>query len=252
MTGSPPDDFDMDMNAYPQGWRKWVPSGRDHVPAVCWPISTGKPSRCCLPPILQDTGLSAAEYAKALGGLFLCLHGGNPLWGSLIDYVGLRVGMLLAVAIWTLASRFSRLAIWIAGFRPCAAGAGVRRRGRLSRGACARRSRHCRPRLQARGMALSYSGSSLGSIMTPFVVVPIALHFGWRSAFFATGVMGVAWLILWWVVARPPLLPPHRGQHAEIQMAQSARATCVGGDRKLWTWRRRLGRGLLSWPAIFE
>ena len=28
----------------------------------------------------------------------------NPLWGSLLDYVGLRTGMLVAVAIWSIAS----------------------------------------------------------------------------------------------------------------------------------------------------
>jgi MFS transporter, ACS family, aldohexuronate transporter len=48
----------------------------------------------------------------------------------------------------------------------------------------------------------------LGAIVTPLMVTPIALHFGWRAAFWMTGGLGVAWLVLWWFIARPPLLIP--------------------------------------------
>jgi ACS family hexuronate transporter-like MFS transporter len=58
-------------------------------------------------------------------------------------------------------------------------------------------------------VAISYSGGSLGAILTPLMVVPIAARFGWRNAFLLTGALGAAWLVLWWIVARPPYLP-HR------------------------------------------
>ena len=63
------------------------------------------------------------------------------------------------------------------------------------------------PDRQARGIAISYSGGSLGAIVTPFLVIPIAARFGWRSAFLVTGALGFAWLALWAKVARPPYLP---------------------------------------------
>jgi MFS transporter, ACS family, hexuronate transporter len=66
------------------------------------------------------------------------------------------------------------------------------------------------PHRQGRGIALCYRGASLGSLITPFIVVPIALRYGWRMAFLATGAFGAAWLALWWRVARPPLLHSHR------------------------------------------
>ena len=62
------------------------------------------------------------------------------------------------------------------------------------------------PNRQARGIAISYSGGSLGAIVTPFLVIPIAARFGWRSAFLVTGALGFAWLALWAKVARPPYL----------------------------------------------
>src|SRR5262249_10493700 len=63
---------------------------------------------------------------------------------------------------------------------------------------------------QSRGMALGYSGASLGALITPFIVTPFALRFGWRAAFLITGGMGALWLAGWAWVARPPFLALHR------------------------------------------
>ncbi len=54
--------------------------------------------------ILADTGLSTERYTEVVSAFSIAYMIGNPLWGSLLDYVGLRKGMLAAVAIWSLAS----------------------------------------------------------------------------------------------------------------------------------------------------
>ena len=41
------------------------------------------------PMILRDTGLSAASYADAISVFSILYMIANPLWGSLLDYVGL-------------------------------------------------------------------------------------------------------------------------------------------------------------------
>jgi ACS family hexuronate transporter-like MFS transporter len=60
---------------------------------------------------------------------------------------------------------------------------------------------------QSRGIAISYSGGSLGAILAPVLVTPVAAQFGWRAAFLVTGVLGAAWLVLWSFIAHPPYLP---------------------------------------------
>jgi ACS family hexuronate transporter-like MFS transporter len=50
---------------------------------------------------------------------------------------------------------------------------------------------------QSRGLAVAYSGGSLGAMITPLLVTPIALRYGWRAAFIVTGVAGFAWVLLW-------------------------------------------------------
>jgi ACS family hexuronate transporter-like MFS transporter len=158
------------------------------------------------PMILRDTGLSAQSYGAVLSAFSIAYMIGNPLWGSILDYVGMRLGMLVAVAVWTVASTAHA---WMAGFAGFAA---VRALLGLGEGATfpggLRASMDSLPPdRQTRGLAVSYSGGSMGAILASIVVLPIALRFGWRAAFLFSGLLGVTWLVLWTAVARPPYLP---------------------------------------------
>jgi ACS family hexuronate transporter-like MFS transporter len=52
-------------------------------------------------------------------------------------------------------------------------------------------------RQRALGMAIVNSGSALGSVLVPPVIIWLQLEFGWRTAFIATGALGFGWLVLW-------------------------------------------------------
>ena len=51
------------------------------------------------PMILHDTGLSAQAYANALSAFSIFYMIGNPLFGSFLDFIGLRKGMFAAVSL---------------------------------------------------------------------------------------------------------------------------------------------------------
>src|ERR1051326_1369455 len=85
------------------GWQVWVPClGM----ALCsWLSFVDRQVLAVLQPtIAHDTGLTPGDFANAASFFFLAYTIANPVWGSVLDYVGLRVGMLLAVAIWSGAS----------------------------------------------------------------------------------------------------------------------------------------------------
>jgi MFS transporter, ACS family, aldohexuronate transporter len=193
-------------SSFATGWRMWVPV---MVMMTCsWLSYIDRQALAVISPmILKDTGLSASAYADAVSAFSFAYMIANPLWGSLLDWVGLRVGMLAAVGIWTLASASHA---WVVGFLGFAAartllglGEGATFPGGLRTAADSLPLNR-----QSRGMGISYSGASLGAIFAPIVITPIALRFGWRAAFVVTGALGVAWLAVWWLVARPPLLRP--------------------------------------------
>src|SRR5215212_7908616 len=85
------------------GWRMWVPCVGM---ALCsWLSFVDRQVLNILSPtIIKDTGLTAQDFTTATSFFFLTYTLGNPVWGSVLDRVGLRVGMLLAVGVWTAAS----------------------------------------------------------------------------------------------------------------------------------------------------
>src|SRR3989441_12202193 len=48
------------------------------------------------------------------------------------------------------------------------------------------------------------AGTNTGAIVTPLLVPWIALTWGWRWAFIATGSLGFVWLLLWLAADRSP------------------------------------------------
>jgi MFS transporter, ACS family, hexuronate transporter len=64
------------------------------------------------------------------------------------------------------------------------------------------------------------AGSNLGAIATPLIVPWVAVHWGWRVAFFLLGGVGFVWLALWLAVYRRP--QEHRScSLAELQYISS-------------------------------
>src|SRR5205823_2932636 len=141
------------------------------------------------------TGLSAERYAQVVSAFSIAYMLANPVWGSWLDYVGLRAGMLMAVALWSAASASHA---WMSGFLGFAAARSLLGfgEGATFPGGLRAAMDSLPPDSQSRGIAIAYSGGSLGAIIAPAVVVPIALTFGWRAAFFLSGALGLLWLAM--------------------------------------------------------
>lgn len=187
------------------GWRMWVPCiGM----ALCsWLSFVDRGVLGVLAPtILAETGMSAQDYGNVVFFFFLAYTFSNPLWGSLIDRLGLRVGMLLAVALWSAASASHALMSGFIGFAIARALLGLGE-GATFPGGVRTAVESLPAHLRARGIATSWSGGTIGAIITPLMMVPIAVTYGWRAAFIVTGIFGLAWLALWATIARPPFLP---------------------------------------------
>src|SRR2546423_1842120 len=186
----------------PLGWQVWVPCMA--MAACSWLSFFHRQILSVLAPtILKETGLNAQQFASISSYFFVAYFIGNPLWGSILDYVGLRIGMLMGVTVWTLASVSHGWMYTFAGFAAARAllgfGEGVTFPGGL------RTAVESLPATRrARAIALSFSGGTIGGAAASFIAVPLGLKYGWRPAFVITGAFGIAWLILWLLVARPP------------------------------------------------
>jgi ACS family hexuronate transporter-like MFS transporter len=170
-----------------------------------------------IPSIQKETGLTGREYGWIVAAFSYAYMIGNPIWGILLDRMGVRRGMLVAVSGWTLASAAHAMVSGLLGFGLLRTALGFFE-GATFPGALRTVVQSLAPAERSRGIALSFSGGSLGAILTPFVVTPIAVAFGWRVAFLATGVAGVIWLACWARISRQPEL---RGVPAHIENTAS-------------------------------
>ena len=55
-------------------------------------------------------------------------------------------------------------------------------------------------------LGLGNTAPNIGAIVTPLVIPPLALAFGWQAAFIVTGALGFAWLVFW-IVGTRNLMP---------------------------------------------
>jgi ACS family hexuronate transporter-like MFS transporter len=167
------------------------------------------------PTILKDTGLTAQNFTDAASFFFLTYTLGNPVWGSVLDVVGLRIGMLIAVGIWTAASMSHAWMTTFVGFALARAVLGLGE-GATFPGGLRTAVESLPATLRARGIALSFSGGTIGAVMMPLLLGPLAIQYGWRAAFLATGALGLVWLLIWTAIARPPFLPQTQQKPAKM------------------------------------
>jgi MFS transporter, ACS family, hexuronate transporter len=186
-------------------WQMWVPCVGM---ALCsWLSFVDRQVLNILSPtIIKDTGLTPADFTNATSFFFLTYTLGNPVWGSVLDRIGLRVGMLMAVGVWTAASMSHAMMASFAGFALARAVLGLGEGGTFPGGL--RTAVETLPaNMRARGIALSFSGGTIGAVMMPLLLGPLAIQYGWKAAFMATGALGLLWMLLWAAIARPPFLP---------------------------------------------
>lgn len=179
-----------------------------------------------IPTIQRDIGMSAEQYGFVVSAFSVAYMIGNPVWGALLDRIGIRIGMTAAVLLWSIASGWHA---WAVGFTSFAVlrfilGFGE---GATFPGALRTVMQTLPAENRARGIAISYSGGSLGAIITPILMTPVAALLGWRGGFLFTGAIGLGWLAWWLFLSR-------RDEIRHRPSVEHGTAPINFRDKKLW------------------
>lgn len=148
------------------------------------------------PVMLQDLHLSAGQYGTAILAFSVCYMVANPVWGLLMDRVGLFAAVCAAVALWSLASGAHAL---VGGFFGLCLARGVLGFGEGAAFPAGLKTvtETLPAERRSFGLGLAYSGGSLGALLTPIVVVPLAQRWGWRATFVMSSAIGFVWICGW-------------------------------------------------------
>jgi ACS family hexuronate transporter-like MFS transporter len=196
-----------------------------------------------LKPTLQhDLGWNEIDYSNLVFAFQAAYALGMVVVGRLMDKFGTRLGYSLAMAFWSLASMAHGLASSLAGFAAARFALGFGEAGVFP--ASLKTVAEWFPKKErAFAVGIFNSGTSIGAIVTPLVVPPIVLRWGWRWTFVFMGGLGFVWLIFWLLVYRKPEVHPrvNEGELAYIRsdaIPQAARVPWAKllGYRQTWAF----------------
>jgi ACS family hexuronate transporter-like MFS transporter len=139
--------------------------------------------------------------------------------GRIMDRIGTRRGFAIAITVWSVAAMAHAAAASAFAFGIARAFLGLGEASNFP--ACIKTVAEWFPkRERAHATGIFNSGANIGAVIVPLVVPWMADHWGWQSAFIATGALGFVWLIFWLAIYRQP--EEHPGvSKAELALIQS-------------------------------
>ena len=200
------------------------------------------------PTLSRELGWSETAYGDIVSWFSFAYALGFLGVGRMLDRVGVRKGFAWAIVAWSLAAMAHAFARTATGFSIARAALGLGESGNFP-GAIKATAEWFPKRERAFATGIFNAGSNIGAIVTPLVVPWIALHWGWREAFVATGALGFVWLAFWlWIYRSPeehPKVSPAELAHIRSDPVEAS--TPVAWTRLLkhrQTWAFVLGKFL--------
>ncbi len=215
------------------------------------------------PLISSQFHLNHTELARILGAFQISYALTWLLGGIFLDAVGTRIGLAVAVVLWSVVNIFTGLANSVSGFVAFRFILGIGE-GVNWPGASKAVAEWFPDTERSLAVAIFDSGSSVGGALAALVIPWIAIAFGWRWAFVFSGLLGFVWLAAWLRIYHAPEHHPRVGSE-ELQLIRGGRALSEGshepaGQRWLGlvkdrnVWGIVLGRALTDpiwWFYVF-
>ena len=148
-------------------------------------------------------GWSEGDYADIVFWFQASYALAYVVWGRIIDRIGAKWGFGIAFLIWQLAHIAHAGARSLNGFIAARLMLGVGEAGGFPGGIKAVATWFPKAE-RAFATGLFNAGTNIGAIVTPLVIPVIALTWGWQAAFVVTGLAGLIWLPIWFLVYRQP------------------------------------------------
>lgn len=230
-------------------------------------------------PLSKELGWSETDYAHIASAFQFAYAFGYLLGGRLMDKIGIRRGLPLAVAVWSVAAAahglcallplgesFTLSLPWksagvaaslvlpftVLGFMSARVVLGLAEGGNFP-GAIKTVAEWFPQRERALATGLFNAGSNIGAIVCPFAVPRMYAAWGWPVTFYVTGALGLVWLVAWWWLyenpeTHPRLSDEERAYIRDGQPAEPAAPANAGAPAKIG-WLALLGHRA-TWAYI--
>ena len=152
------------------------------------------------PEISEDLGLTKTDYAIIINVFTFAYAFGQTLFGKIFDWIGTRMGFVLAIGVWSAATILHAAATSLMSFAAFRGILGVAEAGNWP-GATKANSEWFPINERALAQGIFNSGAAIGGIISGPVIGLLFVFLGsWQATFIAIGLLGFLWLVPWLLV----------------------------------------------------
>ncbi|WP_076417008.1 MFS transporter [Colwellia sp. UCD-KL20] len=128
---------------------------------------------------------------------------GQAIFGKIFDWVGTRLGFVLSIGVWSLATAAHAFAQGALSFSIFRAILGVAEAGNWP-GAAKSNADWFPTKERALAQGIFNSGAAIGGIVAIPLIAYLTVYFSWQMVFVVIGVAGLLWLIPWIILVKAP------------------------------------------------
>ncbi len=230
-------------------------------------------------PLSQTLGWGETDYAHIASAFQFAYAFGYLLGGRLMDRIGVKRGLPLAVLLWSLAAAAhgfcsllpagktisvslawlslgaTAVPVTVLGFASARIALGLAEGGNFP--AAIKTVAEWFPvRERALATGLFNAGTNVDAIICPFAVPRLFAAWGWPVTFYLTGALGFVWLAAWWWLYDSPERHPRvsaaerdyirSGSHAVEEKKSTVPWLSLFGYRPVWAY---LAASILAGPV---
>lgn len=152
------------------------------------------------PEISEELGLTKVEYAIIINVFTFAYAFGQTIFGKIFDWIGVRLGFVLSIVVWSAATMLHAMATGLASFAVFRGLLGVSEAGNWP-GATKANAEWFPINERALAQGIFNSGAAIGGIVSAPIVGLLFVFLGsWQATFIAIGALGFLWLIPWLIV----------------------------------------------------
>ena len=149
------------------------------------------------PEISAELGMTKADYAIIINVFTFAYAFGQTLFGKIFDWIGTRLGFVLAIGVWSIATMLHAVANSILTFSIFRGILGVSEAGNWP-GATKANAEWFPIKERALAQGIFNSGAAIGAIVSPLAVGLLFIWFeSWQAVFIVIGALGLLWLVPW-------------------------------------------------------
>jgi ACS family hexuronate transporter-like MFS transporter len=155
------------------------------------------------PDLQKSIGWTDTQYGDINAAFTAAYAIGFLVVGRFVDRVGTKIGYATALIVWSIAAAGHALARSALGFGVARFFLGLGEAGNFP--SAIKTTAEWFPRRErALATGIFNAGSNIGAVLAPWLVPILALHWGWQSAFIATGLTGIVWVLFWLPIYNRP------------------------------------------------